>query len=153
MLYSSRGLAYLENGEPNLAVADYTKAIAYDPEFGPAYGRANVYFEIGLFELAIADYSKLIELDGGGEDLAEVYLARGIAYGIAGRNAPAILDFNKTLELRPGDARAYAGRAFVYYHTGQYDEAWTDVSEAQALEYKVDANFLKALQEASRRKK
>ena len=76
-----------------------------------------------------------------------------MVYGQKGRYDQAISDCSKALEINPRLASAYSGRAVAYYHKGKYDKAWTDVSKAQALEYEVDADFLKALQEASGKEK
>ena len=63
----------------------------------------------------------------------------------------AILDFNKTIEIRPGHAQAYLGRLMVFYNKRDYDKAWDDVRKAQSLGLQVPASFLKDLREASGR--
>ncbi len=46
-------------------------------------------------------------------------------------------------------AKAYGKRAFAYYLTGKYDEAWEDVYKAQNLGLQVSPEFLEDLGEAS----
>ena len=61
--YYNRGLARSRNGECDLAIEDYTKAIELNPEFVDAYyNRGLAYSRKGEVELAIEDYTKAIEL-------------------------------------------------------------------------------------------
>ncbi len=84
---------------------------------------------------------------------AEAYVGRGHAYWSEGQSDQAISDYNKALEINPRYAEAYVGRGAAYRSTGQYDKAWEDVDKAQDLGYKINAQFLKNLREASGRQK
>ncbi len=58
------GRACLDKGKYDDAIADYTKAIALDPEDAAAYtNRGEVYEEKGDKEQAIADFRKALEID------------------------------------------------------------------------------------------
>jgi hypothetical protein len=48
---------------------------------------------------------------------------------------------------------AYNIRAVAYFFKGEFDRSWDDVDKAQDLGYPVCSEFLKALQEASGRKR
>ena len=65
-------------------------------------------FQQGAHEEAIRDFSKVIEL----HSLATVACNnRGYNYQQIEKNAEAIVDYNKAIELTPGDALAYQNRA------------------------------------------
>ncbi len=54
----------LDKGKYDDAIADYTKAIALDPNFADAYSnRGVVYYEKGNKEQTIADFRKALEID------------------------------------------------------------------------------------------
>lgn len=54
--YYNRGLAYAKKGEVELAIADYTKAIALKPDYADAYyNRGGAWLRLGETEKAKAD--------------------------------------------------------------------------------------------------
>ena len=62
--YSNRGVAYWKKSEYDRAIADYTEAIALDPNDAIAYSnRGAAYKKRGEVDRAIADYTKAIALD------------------------------------------------------------------------------------------
>ena len=61
--YYARGIAASEKGEVELAIEDYTEAIALNPEFAEAYyQRGLAYSKKGEIERAIEDYTKAIAI-------------------------------------------------------------------------------------------
>lgn len=74
-------------------------------DYGPAKQAVGVlHSETGNCAEAIEAYTAAIELGEG----REAYLNRGSMYLALGEEQPAFLDFMKTLELWPNDARAIA---------------------------------------------
>jgi Tfp pilus assembly protein PilF len=60
--YSNRGIAYLDKGEVDLAISDFTKSIEIDPKNASAYvNLCNVFAARGELDLAISK-AKLDEL-------------------------------------------------------------------------------------------
>ena len=99
--YTNRGNAYDDKGEVDRAIADYTKAIALDPNYAFAYNnRGLTYEKKGEIDRAIADYTKAIALDPND---ATAYTNRGVACYMSGDKEQAIADFRTALEINPWD--------------------------------------------------
>ena len=64
---------------------------------------------------------------------------------------PAIADYNRAIEIDPTITDPYRGRARAYCYKGEYDKAWKDVYQAQALGRPVDPKLLEKLRKASGR--
>jgi tetratricopeptide (TPR) repeat protein len=72
-----------------------------------------------------------------------------MAYGNKGEYDLAVADYSKAIEIDPMVADAYSGRADAYYYKGEYDKAWKDVYQAQALGHQVDSKLLEKLPKAT----
>jgi len=93
------GRACLDTGKYDDAIADYDKAIAFDPNVALAYtNRGVAYGRKGAFDPAIADYTKAIALK---PKYADAYNSRGVAYARKGHSDQALADFRKALEINP----------------------------------------------------
>ncbi|OGW32053.1 MAG: hypothetical protein A2X54_08955 [Nitrospirae bacterium GWF2_44_13] len=162
--YNQRAASYINlDAEIFLAMAieDYSKAIAIDPNDGASYfNRGNRYDAKGQtyskkgafyeatkqFDRAIEDYNKAIGLKWNFSTdydyslkftknlLAIAYVNRGSAYGEKGHYDRAIEDFNKAISINPNYAGAYNNRGNAYYKKGQYDRAIEDYNKAIALD-------------------
>src|SRR5580698_7507985 len=79
--YFQRALVYQYSNQPRpeLALADYTKAIQMDPNYALAYlNRGSLYVDqIHNYDLAIADFNRALELDPSNTDAV---INKGIAY-------------------------------------------------------------------------
>ncbi|WP_167375055.1 tetratricopeptide repeat protein [Prosthecochloris sp. GSB1] len=61
--YNNRGICEEKRGDPDAAIADYSRAVSLDPGLELAYGnRAWLYDKLGRKEEALADYRKAAEL-------------------------------------------------------------------------------------------
>jgi tetratricopeptide (TPR) repeat protein len=129
---------YLEKDYQGSA-AEYTKAIAIDPE-GPEYyfSRGRAYIQLGKNNEAIADYSKVIQLKDSSPAMAKnlplVYHNRGLCYGLTGRNPLAIADLTIAIKLRPDYASAYKVRGLVYAKMGNIRLSKADLAAAEKLQ-------------------
>ena len=102
--YSNRGVAYWKKSEYDRAIADYTEAIALDPNDAIAYSNRGVaYKKKGEVDRAIADHTTAIALD---PDYAIAYFNRGVAYRKKGDKEQAIADFRTALEIDQSDRNA-----------------------------------------------
>ena len=122
--YFNSGMACNDQGQFELAIADFTNVLSADPNDLFAYFyRGFAYFRLEQYELAIADYTKSISLD---PDFCEAYVSRGSAYGMWGEYSLAVRDYTKAVQLDPGNSIAYGYRALAYIGQGQYDLAIAD---------------------------
>lgn len=62
--HNSRGVAYRNKGEFQLAMSDFNEAIRFDPKYGRAYyNRGMLHSRAGATDLAVADLRRSVELD------------------------------------------------------------------------------------------
>lgn len=95
--YNNRGLANFEKGQYDLAISDYSEAIAIDPKNAAAYSnRGDTYLLKGQYDEAIADFSKVIEIN---PKLSVFYYLRGNAYFKKRDYANTWNDYHKAQEL------------------------------------------------------
>jgi basic membrane protein A len=134
----NRGINHQEQGQQDLAIADFDRAIELEPGLAEAYGnRGRAYAEMGDYDRAIADLNRTIELQ---PDLAEAYFNRGVAYWHKGDYDRAIADYDRAIELKPGLAEAYGNRGRVYAEMGDFDRAISDLDRAIA-DHQVDGKI------------
>jgi tetratricopeptide (TPR) repeat protein len=110
--YNNRGKYYRENNDYAKALADYNKAIKYNPEGYMAYNnRGKVYFETERTSEALADYSKAIMLN---PSFASALVNRSSVYGKNGELDKALSDLKKALNLEPLSFEAHRNLGQVY---------------------------------------
>jgi tetratricopeptide (TPR) repeat protein len=123
--YYARGLEYLENGDYDSAIAEFTQAINLNPDFAEAYyNRSEAYYRLGN---AYANYNWAI---------AYRRLAR------TDRANSNILVYTNAILLNPNDAEAYSKRGDAFYNRGSvsadkkdYDMAIADWTNSNILVY------------------
>ncbi|MEM1121878.1 MAG: tetratricopeptide repeat protein, partial [Bacteroidota bacterium] len=129
--YSNRAQFYRDQGNVQLAIADYTKAIEVQPDKGNTYNsRGKTYFDLGtaqndqnLVQKAIADYTKGIEMS---PELGELYANRGAAFGYQGKMQEALIDLNQAVALEPDKIGGYANRSLLHMQLGNHELAIQD---------------------------
>ena len=114
------------------------------------YNGGVARLEKGENDAAISDFTKAIEMRPG---FANAYFYRGRAYLHKGENDQALSDLDKAIEIDPGLAVAYGERAIIYFIKKDYDKTWENICKQESLGLEIDPGFLKALREASGRKR
>ncbi|OGW45287.1 MAG: hypothetical protein A2078_13920 [Nitrospirae bacterium GWC2_57_9] len=135
----NRGWAYKEQGMFDLAMEDFTTAIAIDSASAYlAYNNRGVLLkELGQIEAALEDFNSAIALE------PTHYLAygnRGLLFVVMGQYDRAERDFTATISFNPSYADAFISRAVLYQETGRIDLSLADLDRAILLNpYSVDA--------------
>ena len=137
--YYNKAYDYAENGEYQLAIDNYTRAIRIDSNHAISYyNRGRLYGQkLNNLEEAIADYTRAIKID---PDNALTYTLRGYTYSELGNYEDAIADFTRVVRIDPDYAYAYLNRGAVYHSLGNYEDAIADYTRA----VRVDPDYAKA---------
>ena len=145
--YKTRGFEYLNNGDYDSAIEEFTQAIKLNPDDADAYiNRGIVCSDNGDYYWAIANFTQAIRLDPND---AETYYNRGFAYSIIGDNDRATANYTQALRLdpyhfganlqlgeadrTPQTARAFLERGNIFAERGDYDAAIADFTQAISL--------------------
>jgi tetratricopeptide (TPR) repeat protein len=129
--YLQRGSMYRRLGKFELALADFTGSLRYDPKSAEAYtGRGNAHRGLGQLDAAIADHSEAIRLN---PDFATAYSNRGNVYRDKKDYARAIAEYDQALQLNPRYATALYNRGLAREDSGDRDGAIADYREALRL--------------------
>ncbi|MEW6305859.1 MAG: tetratricopeptide repeat protein [Verrucomicrobiota bacterium] len=109
-----------KQGRTREAVELTTKAVEANPkEVGTYHFRAQLYVALRDYDKALADYAAALVIQPASPWL---YQRRGEVNFKAGRMADAIADFDKFIELSPGQEPHHWQRGIAYYYAGRYEE-------------------------------
>jgi len=104
--YRMLGMGYLKSGDSQLAIYNFTHAIAIDSNSAHAYSnRAEANYDLGWYEKTLADSTRAIELGGDPKNIAEAYRIRARAYRKTGRNELAAVDVRSSWLIDPRYAK------------------------------------------------
>ena len=143
--FLQRGSMYRRLGKFELALADFTESLRYEPNSADAYtGRANAHRGLGQLDAAIADHSEAIRLK---PDFAMAYNNRGNVYSDKKDYQHAIADYDEALKYNQHYATALYNRGIARADSGDKDGAIADYREALKLRpgMKKAADALKEL--------
>ncbi|MBT3396191.1 MAG: tetratricopeptide repeat protein [Alphaproteobacteria bacterium] len=129
---NNRGIAFYAIGIFDLAIEDYTEALALDPTFSAALdNRGTAWVAMGLYEQGIIDYTAVIALDPGNT----------VAYSNRGRTflemrfwQQAVDDFTTALNLGAATALPVFNRAMAFEGLGETEMARADLVIAFTME-------------------
>jgi tetratricopeptide (TPR) repeat protein len=137
-----RGLFYDNQGDAQKASDSLRQATALAPDYAAAHAAlARIYIELGNASLmppgqaypkAKSEALRAIELD---ENLAEAHEALAELHHFYDWDfAAADRDYQRALELKPGDARILTKYAYFLCHMGKHDDAIRESKRAQDLD-------------------
>jgi tetratricopeptide (TPR) repeat protein len=93
----NRGVVHLEEKKPELALADFERAIAFNPEYPAAHAyRGEAHKAMEQFDKALSDYHRAIALD---DTSADLYAYRGDIHRRMGAFDKARADFEAALRI------------------------------------------------------
>lgn len=128
--FLEQGIAYIQNGQLDEAIAEFNMAIDIDPNAAVAYlYRGVAYAGQDRLNEAVADYSRAIDLD---PDDPVAYLYRGSIFAQQGDREAAVADFTSVIERDPDNALAY-------YLRGNIRAGDLNQPGPQGIEGEVDA--------------
>ncbi len=131
--YHHRATIYLNMGEYDKAIHEYSKALELDPAYIPAYyDRGLAFAQRQQYAEAIADFSKVLSLNPQSSDprLAGAYYNRGLVYARQNAFDQALADYDQALALNPKDPMIYNSRGNIHYKTKDYARAIADYDQA-----------------------
>ena len=142
-VYYHRGDSNAALGNHVGAITDCDRAIALKPKYAEAHhlrGQAN--FALGDYAGAITDYDCAIahSTDFDAELVATARYNIGLSKIHLGNLENAIADFDRFIDLSPGDPDGYYQRGICRIHRGDWDDAIADFIEAQSLNPNLSVN-------------
>jgi tetratricopeptide (TPR) repeat protein len=135
-------------GQFDLAILEFTEAIAKDANLGPAYlGRGDAYYKLGKYPQAVADYrmaTSKIGSDPNGDSgtfFARALIPCALAHLQEEQAGAAIADFLEAFQLDPSLrqvqgpnlAEAYYERGLAAERVNRPEQALNDFDQALAI--------------------
>jgi tetratricopeptide (TPR) repeat protein len=108
------------NSHPLIAIDYYTKALALNPNFGPAYAnRGTQYVLMGEKKLAMDDLNKAVEINND----ALSHFLRGQAFLQLNELDNAAADYEKAVKMSPNNLYFLYQRAYVAALQNDFDKS------------------------------
>lgn len=149
MAYNNLGVAYIFLAKYEHAITYLDKTLKVDPYYSLAYNNLGLtFYYMGQYPQAISNYETCLKID---PNYSIAHSNLGLVYAALGNDNQALACYNRALELSPDDVETFANRAQTFLHLRQYDNAWEDVRQAEALGAKIDSKFIADLKSASGR--
>ena len=127
----ARGVANLDSGKVDLAIARFDSAIQMNPKDADAYNsRGGAYASKNEHDRAIASFDTAIRLR---PNLPLAFRNRGVSQRDKGDFDRAIQDLDQAIKLKPDYASAFNSRGFVYQLKGDYERALQDYDRSIEL--------------------
>ncbi len=129
-----KGNYRLEDGQFDLAVAEFNKALEIDDDhLGAHLGLAVTYLQTDQTERALAKFNRIIEID---PEFAVAFANRGIIHDRQGRFDQAVADYRKALEL---DGYLAKGPGFLWRFMRNIEKAQPTIKDrADYLEAELE---------------
>jgi superkiller protein 3 len=132
--YVTRGYNANENGLYELAIENYQKALAINPNYAMAYNNmGNTYRNLENYNEAIRCFQKAIAID---PNFAWAYNNMGIVYDKLKNYNEAIRRYQKAIDINPNYAKVYYNMGIAYDDLGNYNEAIQRYQTAIAIDPK-----------------
>ena len=126
-----RGRASREMRRFNDALADFSRALALNPNVGISrilVARGMTYQKMGQHNEAVADFDSVIARRNDRDSVQTAFLYRGMTYMDMGQHNRALADINQVLEWDSSYDAALGVRAILYEKMGQPHKALPDLN-------------------------
>lgn len=131
-VYSLRAHTFWLYKNPEKFYGEYARAIQNIPDYVIGHSHvANAYENILDYDNALKHINIAIELTKESDD--HLFFRRGMMYRDMGRYEDAIIDFSKSIELKPENSTYYYFRGNCYEKTGKTSEAEADKEMSKKL--------------------
>jgi tetratricopeptide (TPR) repeat protein len=128
VILTDRAVVYARLDKPDLAMADFNRAVTLFPEYAAAYNNRGAFLvSLGALDEGIKDFDRALVLAPG---YVAAWNNRGAANAKAGRQAVALADYTRAIKLAPGLAEPLAGRAQVHLDQSRPHTALRDLTRA-----------------------
>ncbi|MCW3075705.1 MAG: hypothetical protein JWO32_314 [Bacteroidetes bacterium] len=123
--YYNRGLLYLKNNKPDLAIKSFNQALElYD--YNKAYvARASAYYMLQDLPKAINDIKHVLQSD---ENNIKAHFVLGNCYNDLNKLDEAMKEYNKCIELNKDEAEYYFKRAITYGKKQDFNSCLNDLT-------------------------
>ncbi len=125
--------AYSADFKYELSIDEFNKAYNYNyKDFGLLYkNRGNAYYFTGKYSEAESDYTNAISyFSSDPKTLSDIYYFRGEAKNYEKNTDDALTDFDKAIDVDPGNSKVYELRAEILKNKSQYAKAIDDLTKA-----------------------
>ena len=141
LLLSNLGTVQRRMGKNKDALESYSLALNLTPySITMLLNRASLYLEMDYLDKAYVDYCDVIDLDA---DNAEAFGFRAYIYMRRRQYSDAKIDYQKLLEVTPGDKTARIGIAMANQKLQRYKESLEELNRL-IVDYPRDASLLMA---------
>jgi tetratricopeptide (TPR) repeat protein len=140
------GYAQYHSGDPQAAIASYSKALELDPSNYPAnINRGIAYVDLHQYYNALNDFNAALKFG----EIAFAYSGRGTAYYGLKKYDLAIADLKRAVSLYPSDANAFCYLALNYFEVARYQDALESAETSNQLDSKCGGQKLLEVQARS----
>ena len=131
-----RGNAYLDRGDPENAIADYSRVLELTPGDAVALNNRGIALrQSGDADAAIRDYARAIEID---PEYRDAHNNMGIALSDKGEYERAITCYTEAIRIDPAYWYAYNDRGLALWAVGRRDEARQDYEAGEEVAGRLD---------------
>jgi len=130
--HMGKGDYYLQIGNYDKAIDEYTKAIEINDKSAIVYSnRGLAYQEKKEYEKALLNFEKALMLNS---TLEKVYYNRGNIYRDKEEFDKALFEYGQALKLNPDFVDSYIDRGITYGLMGKYDQALAEFNRALKID-------------------
>lgn len=128
---NNRGNTYINTGQPELAIQDFSRIGELYPDYYLAFDKIGAeYGKLGMLDKSIAALDKALAI---APHFADGYINRGTAYLLSGRPDKALDDFTIAILKNPRLTHAYLNRGKLFEQSGNISQAFADYQSACQL--------------------